>query len=84
MYIYMHTILAYIRDLLTYMRQVAIHMMDYVDAATPKTESEFKTLSPPENPHSKRSLLPVLEDALKWLTGTATTKDTWEIKQCSG
>ena len=21
-------------------------------------------------------------DVLKWLTGTATTKDTWEIKQC--
>ena len=33
MYIYMHTILAYLRDPLTYMRQVAIHMMDYVDAA---------------------------------------------------
>ena len=29
----MHTILAYLRDSLTYMRQVAIHMMDYVDAA---------------------------------------------------
>ena len=34
MYIYMHTILAYLRDFLTYMRQVAIHMIDYVDAAT--------------------------------------------------
>ena len=34
MYIYMHTILAYMRDPFTYMRQVAIHMMDYVDAAT--------------------------------------------------
>ena len=34
MYIYMHTTLAYLRDSLTYMRQVAIHMMDYVDAAT--------------------------------------------------
>ena len=32
--IYMHTILAYLRDSLTYMRQVAIHMMDYVDTAT--------------------------------------------------
>ena len=31
---YMCTILAYLRDSLTYMRQVAIHMMDYVDAAT--------------------------------------------------
>ena len=34
MYIYMITILGYPRDSLTYMRQVAIHMMDYVDAAT--------------------------------------------------
>ena len=34
MYIYMHTILAYLRDSITYMRQVAIHRMDYVDAAT--------------------------------------------------
>ena len=30
----MCTILAYLRDALTYMRQVAIHTMDYVDAAT--------------------------------------------------
>ena len=34
MYIYMCTILAYLRDFLTYMRQVAIHMMDYDDGAT--------------------------------------------------
>ena len=34
MYIYMHTILDYLRDSLTYMRQDAIHMMDYVDVAT--------------------------------------------------
>ena len=34
MYIYIFTILAYLRDSLTYMRQVAIHMKDYVDAAT--------------------------------------------------
>ena len=34
MYIYMHTILAYPRDSLTYMRQVAINMMDFVDAVT--------------------------------------------------
>ena len=33
MCIYMHTILAYLRDSLTYMRQVAIRMMDYVNAA---------------------------------------------------
>ena len=34
MYIYMHTIISYHRDSLNYMRKVAIHMMDYVDAAT--------------------------------------------------
>ena len=34
MYIYMYNILAYLRDSLTYMRQIAIHMMDYVHAAT--------------------------------------------------
>ena len=34
-----------------------------------------------ENQQSKRSLLPFLGDVLKWLTGTATTRDTWEIKQ---
>ena len=33
-----------------------------------------------ENPQSKRSLLPFLADALKWLTGQATTRDTQEIK----
>ena len=30
--------------------------------------------------HSKRSLLPLLGDALRWLTGTATTKDINSIK----
>ena len=34
-----------------------------------------------ENQQSKRSLLPFLGYALKWLTGTATTRDTQEIKQ---
>ena len=34
MYIYLCTILAYLRDSLTYIRQVAIHTMDYVGAAT--------------------------------------------------
>ena len=45
-------------------------------------ESEFENLSLPENPQSKRSLLPFLGDAPNWLTGTATTKNTQEIKQC--
>ena len=30
--------------------------------------------------HCKRSLLPFLGDALRWLTGTATTKDVKRIK----
>ena len=34
MYIYVCTILAYLRDSLTYMRQVAIHTMEYGDATT--------------------------------------------------
>ena len=34
MNIYICTILAYLRDSLTYMKQVATHMMDYVDAAS--------------------------------------------------
>ena len=33
------------------------------------------------NTQSKRSLIPFLGDALKWLTGMATTGDTWKIKQ---
>ena len=33
-YTYMHTMLACLRDSITYMRQVVIHTMDYVDAAT--------------------------------------------------
>ena len=39
MYIYMCIILAYLRDFLTYMRQVAMHMMDYVEAATTNISS---------------------------------------------
>ena len=34
------------------------------------------------NIHHKRSLLPFLGDALRWLTGTATTKDVNSIKEC--
>ena len=34
-----------------------------------------------ENPKSKRSILPLLGDALEWFTGTATTRDTRDIKQ---
>ena len=34
----------------------------------------------PFNRHTKRSLLPFLGDALRWLTGTATTKDVRSIK----
>ena len=34
-----------------------------------------------ENPWSKRGLLPFLGDTLTWLTGTATARDTWEIRK---
>ena len=34
------------------------------------------------NTHHKRSLLHFLGNALKWLTGTATTKDVNSIKEC--
>ena len=34
------------------------------------------------NNHLKRSLLPFLGNALRWLTGTATTKDVNSIKEC--
>ena len=33
------------------------------------------------NTHHRRSLLPFLGNALRWLTGTATTKDVNSIKQ---
>ena len=42
MYIYMCTILAYLRNSLTYMRQVAIHTMDYMDVATTNVLSPDK------------------------------------------
>ena len=35
-------------------------------------------LSPTDSPAPKRSLLPFLGDALQWLTGTGTIKDTTE------
>ena len=34
------------------------------------------------NNHLKRSLLPFLGNALRWLTGTATTTDVNSIKEC--
>ena len=34
------------------------------------------------NNHLKRSLLPFLDDALRWLTGTTTTKVVNNIKEC--
>ena len=34
------------------------------------------------NTHHKRNLLPFLGDTLRWLTGTATTKDVNSIKEC--
>ena len=41
-----------------------------------------ENLSPSKNPGSKRSLLPFIGDALKWLTGTAIMRDNWDTKQC--
>ena len=62
MYIYMHIILEYLRDSLTYMRQVAIHTMDYVDAATTNVLSP--NILPVEGPRNmlrhKESELPSL------------------------
>ena len=42
----------------------------------------LENLPPSETPQSKRTLLPFLGNALKCLTSTPTTRDTWEIKQC--
>ena len=59
MYIYMCTILAYLRDYLTCMRQVTIHMMDYVDAAT------INVLSPDILPVEElRDMLRLIESEL--------------------
>ena len=44
-----------------------------------QTNPSFDGQSQPHIP-CKRSLLPLLGDALSWLTGTATTKDTNSIK----
>ena len=38
-------------------------------------------LSPTNSSWPNRSLLPILGDALQWLTGTTTTKDMTEIKK---
>ena len=48
-------------------------------------ESEFKNLSPPENPKSKRSILPFLGDALKSMckpTDTGTDQTTGDSSPC--
>ena len=34
------------------------------------------------NTHCKKATLPFLGNALRWLTGTATTKDVNSIKEC--
>ena len=44
-----------------------------------QTNPSFDELSQPHI-HHRRSLLPFLGDALRWLTGTATTKDIYSIK----
>ena len=45
------------------------------------TQNWFRKPVTTWKPWSKRSLLHFLRDALKWLTGTAITRDTQEIKQ---
>ena len=63
MYIYMHTILVYLRDSLTYMRQVAIHKLDYVDAATTnKSSPDILPVADPRNmlKHTESELLPTM------------------------
>ena len=47
-----------------------------------QTKPVLNKVSPTDSPCPKRrSLLSFLGDALQWLTGTATMKDTREIKQ---
>ena len=52
-----------------------------IRSAVQLLKADSENMSPPENPWSKRSLLPFLGHALKWLTGTLTTRGTQEIKQ---
>ena len=46
-----------------------------------QTQPSFDRKSIPPSRRKKRSLLPFLGLALKWLTGTATTKDMKHIKK---
>ena len=46
-----------------------------------QTQPSFDGKPLPPSGQKKRSLLPFLGSALKWLTGTATTKDTKHIKK---
>ena len=46
-----------------------------------RTEPFLDKLTTSDNPQPQRSLLPSLGDTLQWLTGTATMKDTTDIKQ---
>ena len=46
-----------------------------------QTQPSFDRKPIPPSGRKKRSLLPFLDSALKWLTGTATTKDIKHIKK---
>ena len=46
-----------------------------------QTQPSFDGKPIPPSGRKKRSLLPFLSSALKWLTGTATTKDVKHIKK---
>ena len=47
-----------------------------------QTQPSFDEKPIPVSRRKKQSLLPFLSSALKWLTGTATTKDIKHIKKC--
>ena len=46
-----------------------------------QTQPSFDRKPIPPSGRKKRSLIPFLSSALKWLTGTATTKDIKHIKK---
>ena len=66
----MHTILAYLRDFLTNLSQVAIHTMDYVDAATTNVLSSY--ILPVKD---LRSMLRHIESELCWTMYLSISSD---------
>ena len=66
---------------LTNLNSIHTSYMPLIQAATQllSKETSFSGI-PVSSKYIRRSLLPFLEDALSWLTGTATTKDVNTIK----